>query len=151
MLVQLDKITDEPFRWSEKRSIPAATLGRLDLAELEEVSWQGEITRDRPGFRLEGRLDYDQTVACSRCLAPIVQHVESPIELIVLVGEPEPTVGEVELKESDLSTVFLDDDQLDLEPILMEQLQLNIPMRLLCSEDCAGLCPTCGQNLNDGA
>lgn len=148
MLVQLDKIADEPFRWSVRRSIPAAVLDRPDLTELSEIDWQGEIERDSPGFRLECRLAYRQTVACSRCLTPVTQPIESRLELTVLVGEAEPMVGEVELTESDLDTLYLEDEQLDLESILLEQLQLNIPMRLICRDDCAGLCPTCGVNRN---
>ena len=148
MLVQLDKIADEPFRWSVRRSIPVVALDRPDLTELGEIDWQGEIARDSPGFRLKGRLAYSQTVVCSRCLAPIVQPIESRVELVLLVGEAEPTVGEVELTESDLSTVYLENAQFDMEPILLEQLQLNIPMRLVCRDDCAGLCPTCGVNRN---
>jgi uncharacterized protein len=40
---------------------------------------------------------------------------------------------------------------LETEPILLEQLQLNIPMKPLCRPDCAGLCPVCGADLNLGA
>ena len=148
MLVQLDKIADEPFRWSVRRSIPAEALDRPDLTDLGEIDWRGEIRRDSPGFWLEGRLTYSQTLACSRCLAPIVQPIESRFEFALRVGAAEPMVGEVELTESDLSTVYLENEQFDTEPILLEQLQLNIPMRLVCRDDCAGLCPTCGVNRN---
>lgn len=147
-MVQLDKITDEPFNWSVRRSIPTAIFDRSDLLDLGEIEWQGQIAREKSAFRLEGKLTYGQTVGCSRCLAPIVQPMESRFEMILLVGEPEPLIGEVELSESDLGTIYLEDEEFDLEPILMEQLQLNIPMRLLCREDCAGLCPTCGVNRN---
>ncbi len=46
--------------------------------------------------------------------------------------------------------LYVNQPVLDTEPLLYEQLQLNIPMRQLCREDCAGLCPTCGANRNAG-
>ncbi|HQP29583.1 MAG TPA: DUF177 domain-containing protein, partial [Syntrophales bacterium] len=41
-------------------------------------------------------------------------------------------------------------DTLDLDPIVYEQILLQIPLKILCREDCRGLCPHCGANLNDG-
>jgi uncharacterized protein len=44
-----------------------------------------------------------------------------------------------------------EDDEVDLRPLLIEQIQLNVPMKPLCRPDCAGICPTCGANLNAGS
>ena len=49
-----------------------------------------------------------------------------------------------------MGVVVLDEEVLETKPILIEQLQLNIPMKPLCRPDCAGLCPTCGADLNLG-
>jgi uncharacterized protein len=46
---------------------------------------------------------------------------------------------------------YVSEEILETEPVLIEQLQLNIPMKPLCRPDCAGLCPTCGADLNQGA
>ena len=75
--------------------------------------------------------------------------VDEEIELAIETGTAEPMLGEHELSSSDLKTLFLDGDELDTTPILMEQLQLNIPMKPLCREDCAGLCPQCGVDRNE--
>jgi uncharacterized protein len=58
--------------------------------------------------------------------------------------------GEREVAEEDLDTSFYRDDQIDLNEVLREQFYLALPMKPLCREDCEGLCPKCGTNLNTG-
>ena len=55
-----------------------------------------------------------------------------------------------EVEEDDLSTAFYENDAIDLGQLMMEQFQLALPMKPLCREDCKGLCPNCGMNLNTG-
>ena len=148
MLIQLLQIGDEPFHWEESPSISAESLGRSELLGVGEISWSGSVVRDLAGYRLEARLSYEQTLTCTRCLAPLTQAVDEEIELAIETSATEPMLGEHELTTSDLRTLFLDGQELDTTPILMEQLQLNIPMKPLCREDCAGLCPRCGADRN---
>ena len=148
MLIQLEQIGDEPFHWEESPSISVDSLGRSELQGVGGISWSGRVIRDLAGYRLEARLSYRQTLTCTRCLAPVARAVEEEIELAIEAGAAEPILGEHELSSSDLKTLFVDGDTLDTTPILMEQIQLNIPMKPLCREDCAGLCPQCGADRN---
>jgi len=148
MKIRLDKLGDEPLEWHEKVSIATASLEREQLLELGEIDNWGQVWIESPGYGLEARLSYDQTVACDRCLTPIVQPVKSTIRLTVVVGSPATVEGEVELTEDDLETLYVTGDELDTNAIVREQVQLNVPMRRLCKEDCQGLCPTCGVNRN---
>ncbi|HYN22371.1 MAG TPA: DUF177 domain-containing protein, partial [Thermoanaerobaculia bacterium] len=52
--------------------------------------------------------------------------------------------------EDELGVRHLEGEVLDSAPILLEQLQLNVPMKPLCRPDCRGLCPLCGADLNAG-
>ena len=148
MLIHLEQVAEEPFHWRETPPISVDSLGRSELLGIGEVSWSGRVVRDLAGYRLEARLSYEQTLTCTRCLAPLTQRVEDEIELAIETSASEPMLGEHELSTSDLKTLFLEGEELDTTPILMEQLQLNIPMKPLCREDCAGLCPTCGADRN---
>ena len=148
MLIELEQIADEPFLWEESPSISVESLGRSELLGISGVSWSGRVFRDLAGYRLEARLSYEQTLTCTRCLAPVSRPVEEEIELAIETNMPEPMLGEHELRAADLKTLFLEGQQLDTTPILMEQLQLNIPMKPLCREECAGLCPKCGADRN---
>lgn len=148
MIIHLDRIREQTFRWSERQSIPAESLDRPELLDLSEISWGGQVAPASPGHRFLARIDYRQTLACTRCLAPVPQQVTADVDLIVVIQPSQPIVGEVRLDEGDLGVLAVDEPLLDTEPILMEQLQLNVPMSVLCQPDCAGLCPRCGADRN---
>jgi uncharacterized protein len=59
--------------------------------------------------------------------------------------------GEREIEEDDLSTAFYENETIDLGQLMREQLYLSLPMKPLCHEDCRGLCPQCGTNVNRGS
>lgn len=149
MIIQLDRIREEPFRWDERVAIPAEALGRDLLVGLSEIDWSGEVARAARGFRLDARLQYRQTLNCTRCLKPVDQPVESDLELLIQVQPSSPVVGEIRLQPSDLGMLIVDEPEIDTRPILLEQLQLNVPMSVLCRPDCAGLCPRCGADRNE--
>jgi uncharacterized protein len=104
-------------------------------------------THTNPGAYLEGRADARFEVECSRCLrtfeTPV--HADFAEQYYALVGvvngEPldEPPV--------DAKTIGSDFD-IDLTPLLREELFLAMPLALLHSEDCKGLCLECGRDLN---
>lgn len=150
MKVRLDRIAERPFTWSERRRIATEALACDGLIGLGEIFWRGSVEAVGQNFVLRAAADYRQTLECSRCLCPTEQPVSAEIDLLVLDETAQPTVGEYELDETDLGVVYAEDAELDLEPLLLEQLQLNVPMHVLCGEQCAGLCPTCGADLNRG-
>ena len=148
MLIQLERTHEEPFRWEETLEIPVAALERSEVISLGPVEVAGEVRFTDPGYYLKGRMHYEQELACDRCLGPVRVEVDEPLELLILTHEEAPEAAEQELEEKDMSVVHLEGDELDTEPLLLEQLQLNIPMKPLCRPDCKGLCPRCGANLN---
>lgn len=91
---------------------------------------------------VEGELKVDVELSCSRCLEPTTEHVVLPfherfkLEAEIDGSEPEETIP-------------VEEDKLELEPMLEEMLMLALPFVPLCDEDCKGLCHTCGSNLNE--
>ena len=85
---------------------------------------------------------------CPSLTHELQQDLHSKVDLILVAGSPEPRTGEIQLDASDLGVLRLDSELLDTEPILREQLELNVPMSVLCQPECAGLCPHCGANRN---
>ncbi len=150
MRIRLDQVRDEPFVWQETCEVPLAALDRPELVRLGPVTWRGQVTFADPGFYFKARLSYEQTLACNRCLKPTTQAVAADVQLMVFADGPQPVAGEHELHERDLGVLQVAGEELDTEPLLQEQLQLNIPMKPLCRPDCAGLCPECGADLNQG-
>lgn len=150
MQVWLDQVREEPFNWDETQRIAPETLDRPELLDLSPVAWKGQIVFADPGYYLRAHVSYEQTLSCIRCLKPIVEPASADVELMILVdrrGEPE---HEHALHEQDMSILYVDEEVLQTDPILVEQLQLNIPMKPLCRPDCKGLCPECGADLNAG-
>jgi uncharacterized protein len=154
MRIWLDQVREEPYNWDETEKIAPESLERAELQDLGPVHWHGQVVFIDPGYFLRAHLSYEQTLGCDRCLKPIHVPTSSDVELMLVV-EPKPRHsrggderGEHELHERDLGVVVLEEEVLETQPILIEQLQLNIPMKPLCQPDCRGLCPACGADLN---
>jgi uncharacterized protein len=106
-----------------------------------------EIRKDKDRFRLVGTVRGELELPCSRCLEPFRLPVDSAFDLRYLPAAS-PEAGEREVAEEDLETSVYRDDQIDLMELLREQFYLALPMKPLCHDDCKGLCPRCGTNLN---
>jgi uncharacterized protein len=118
---------------------------------LSPVRWRGEIRFADPGYLLTATYSYQQTLSCQRCLEPLVETVEQPFQLLLVPGEQPPDDAEHGLAEEELGVVEVPEEgEVDLRSLLLEQILLNVPMKPLCRDACAGLCPHCGANLNAG-
>jgi uncharacterized protein len=152
MELDLEQALDEPIDLSHQFDVPGERLGRSELLSLSPARFSGRLRRAEPGFLLEGRLEFEGTVVCARCLRPVpfrragaVSWVFAPAHLRRL---PAAADEELELAAKDLDIVFYDDFTVPFDPLIEEQLQLEIPMRALCRDDCRGLCPMCGTDRN---
>jgi len=93
----------------------------------------------RTGFKLE----------CDRCLVDYDFAVDVAFHLILEVpAEEHWSVKDLECSDQDLDTVLLLDPVVDFGDILRQQLYLSLPDKWLCSQECKGLCPSCGIDLN---
>jgi uncharacterized protein len=76
--------------------------------------------------------------------------VNAPFDLRYLPESEMAVDSEREIQDEDVETSYYRDDQIDLEQLLREQFYLALPMKPLHADDCRGLCPQCGTNLNTG-
>jgi len=150
MQIWLDQVRDEPYNWDETQKISPETLDRPELQALGPVRWRGQVVFADPGFYLRAKLSYEQTLSCNRCLKPIVEPTRADVELMIVVGLNQEAGSEHALHEQDLGELYIEEEVLETDPILIEQLQLNVPMKPLCRDDCKGLCSGCGADLNEG-
>lgn len=104
---------------------PAALPVRLDVSRTTHSGW---ALRLRFEVALEG--------PCMRCLEPAAPHFAVDAREV-----DQPGAGE------ELESPYVVDEQLDLAAWARDALALALPAQLLCSADCAGLCPTCGERL----
>lgn len=149
MKIRLDQV-DEPFEWRESVTLSAADVDRPEVVDLGEIEVRGRISPAIEGLVLRVSLKYRQTLRCVRCLEPVTVPAEGNVELLLELGGEETSAAERALEARDLGVLFLDRRELDTRPFLIEQVQLGVPMKPLCKEDCAGLCPVCGTDRNAG-
>jgi uncharacterized protein len=100
-------------------------------------------------IRVQGHLSVMMEADCDRCLEPARVPLESDFDLFY---RPEPELeairDEMEIGEGESQIAFYEGDGLELRDILREHILLSLPMQRVCSEDCKGICPVCGQNRN---
>jgi uncharacterized protein len=151
MRVRLEQVREKPFRWDDTEAVEAAEIGHPDLQSVSPVRWRGEIRFVDPGFLLTASYQYQQTLSCQRCLEPLTEPVAQDLQLLFVPGPSAGHDGEHELSAEDLGVVEVEEDaEVDLRPLLLEQIQLNVPMKPLCRAACKGICPQCGKDLNQG-
>ena len=109
-----------------------------------------DIHKDKDQFRLEGRVISTLELPCSRCLEAFSWPVDATFDLRYQPRTANAGEGEREVEEDDLTTAFYENDEIDLGQLMREQFYLSLPMKPLCRDDCKGLCPQCGTNLNRG-
>jgi uncharacterized protein len=107
----------------------------------EPVSVQGEIRHNAGVVTLSAVVRYTYDGTCDRCARDI--HCEEQLQM-------EHTLVVSLNHEDNESFVLLDNYRLPLDELVQEDLLLEQPLKRLCSEECRGLCPTCGQDLNEG-
>lgn len=121
-----------------------ARLDGLDVTLIRPVRVTGQVAAAGPGrYYWRGELDTTVRGACRRCLAAVDVPVRVPVGVMFTEDSSadDPSAWVIEPNAS----------VLDLSPAVREELILSAPTYVLCREDCRGLCPGCGEDLNVGA
>jgi uncharacterized protein len=102
-------------------------------------------------LHIEGTVQTDIRFRCSRCNKDFSKAFAADYDLAY---SPQPEWAnqnaEIELKYDDMEVAFYDGVALDVNLMILEQIELAIPMSFVCREDCKGLCYKCGADLNEG-
>jgi uncharacterized protein len=116
--------------------------GGADVLPVSSVKVTGRVSAAGGGrYYWSGHIEGDAVQQCTRCLDPVEVHVKEDVRAIFAeddTGDDDPDVYIVDAASGTL----------DLKPAVREHWLLSVPRFVLCSDDCKGLCPTCGENLN---
>src|SRR5678815_5723604 len=116
---------------------PAAVTGKVRLSGNEVF--------------VNGHVETRAQVECDRCLKSVELPVSADFALEYITGaEYESGSGAAELTEAELSVSVFDGEAIDVDEVVKEQILLAVPTRMLCREDCKGICPQCGADRNTG-
>jgi uncharacterized protein len=113
----------------------------LELGEPLRVDLRAHSVGD--GVLVRGRMWTRLELECRRCLTPVEQEVDIDVDLLF-----EPLADEEAELSGEVYPLPPRGDQIDLRPALREQLLLQVPDYVVCDENCRGLCPKCGTDLN---
>ena len=120
---------------------------QIDGVSFEDAHVVGVLTDNSGYMRLKLQATLSYHGECARCLAPVDGVFSLDFERTVAA---EGMIDEERLEELEDEYVVLEGHELSVDDALLEELTLSFPTRLLCSEDCEGLCPKCGKPKREG-
>ena len=122
------KFLIDPFYFEGEKIVPT-----------KEVEIDGTVTSDDEIVVMKAKIKAELELTCSRCVDTFIYPIDIDIE--------ERFTNNSEISEND-DAVFVKDDVLDISEIVESEIISTLPIKRLCSEDCKGLCQSCGANLN---
>lgn len=156
MFIEISELERHPVDFEEEFA-----AGTLDLdpdllqSDILRSNGRAQLVEEHHGkhrtikdIRINGQLSSQVEAKCARCLEPVIQKVVRPFDLLYRpqgadAGEEERSVA---VSEAEIS--YYEGEGILLEDVLREQVLLALPLRVICREECRGLCPHCGKNLN---
>jgi uncharacterized protein len=150
------QLVDEPLEFDEtiapgvldyasdiRQVSPLPVKGVADLL-IEHRSSSSHVN----DIRLRAHYSSNFEILCARCVDPVSVPLEGDLDLIFRPEEADADAGERSITPDETEIGYYQESGLLLEDVVREQVLLSLPSRTLCTADCKGLCPRCGQNLN---
>ena len=128
LLINLKRIHEKPILLDAELTPLEMELEHPDFVFSHPVFVHASVQIIASEILVEGKIQFQLNTECARCLEPMTKKI---------------TVGSLLF-----SYEYHDQDFLDITPDIRDELYLNLPTRILCSESCRGLCPVCRKNLN---
>lgn len=128
------------------RTIDFDHPGALHAADAVLFNLHGalRLSRTPQGVLIQGTLEAETRVECVRCLTMFDLPTAIEVSELFLPHSAAQDVGDDEEPH-----IITEEGNIDLTPIVREEAILAVPMKAVCSATCKGLCPECGQNLNE--
>ncbi len=154
MRIRVDEIPESGrtlrFHWDQEKLaefLPPDDPFGLKL--LRPVNVTLTINRLREHIQITGRIEGSIEVVCHRCLKDFGYPLKEDVEIYLVEEDQAPEEEETELDLEELEYEFFDGEIIDIDQLVAEQIFLALPVKVLCTDDCKGICPSCGANLND--
>lgn len=142
--------TPQEFKIEKSSEYLQDNLGEFfkDIKFDTPVHFSYRIYKTSKNVFIDGKLDLGILVKCSRCLREVIFMVNPTFNLIFTSLNSITFKEEIDLKEEDLDISFYENNEIDLLQVIQEQIALSMPIKILCKENCLGLCQHCGADLN---
>jgi uncharacterized protein len=156
MFIEIHELELHPVDYEEKfapgvidlgpdliQRAPLNAAGRAQL--VEEHHGKSLVVQD---IRVAGNLETSLEMACARCLDSVIEKVERQYDLLYRPLGTDAGKEELSITAAEAEVSYYQGEGLLLEDVLREQVLLAAPLKVTCREDCKGLCPHCGKNMN---
>ena len=156
MFIDLAELELHPIDFQEEFPPGAVDLGP-DVRQLSPLKSSGraQLVEEHhgkydviPDIRLQGGLTTSLELSCARCLDAVVQNVARVFELLYRPQGTDAGHEELSITAAEAEVGYYKGEGLLLEDVLREQVLLAVPIKVICRDECKGLCPTCGVNRN---
>lgn len=117
-------------------------IGGRKIKFINPIEYDGEIYKVDGDKIIDLKITYTYEEDCGRCLEPFVRE-----EITTLSGELVRKTDEI-IEDEEKEIIYYSDEKLDITDDIIDMIVLSLPMKPLCSDECKGICPQCGTNLN---
>jgi uncharacterized protein len=159
MFLSIDVLEDHSIDFREEFPPEVIDLG-TDVRQRTPLRAQGraELIAEHHGHKkliedihLAGEFATSLELLCARCLEPVVRDVARSFDLLYRPQGADAGHEELSVTDAEADIGYYTGEGVLLEDVLREQVLLAVPLKAVCREECKGLCPHCGRNLNQGA
>ena len=148
MIIDIDRLPKEGLKICRDLEFLNVDLVEESAVFLEPIHAELVVKKRGEEVFIKGRIKTCLSIICSRCLSPFDFAVDSNFDLVYFPEELDEV--KEELDSEDINKLFYYSRQLNLREVVLEQLNLTFPLKPLCSSDCQGICPVCGQIIKEG-
>ena len=156
MIIEVRELQAHPVDFDEELDPGTIDFG-ADVHQSTDLKAAGraQLVREHHGkhelindIRLAGDFSTRVEMSCARCLEPISREVGKQFDLLYRPQGTDAGRSELSVTAAEAEVGYYQGEGLLLEDVLREQVLLALPLRAVCKDDCKGLCPHCGRNLN---
>ncbi len=148
--IEVAKIEQRPLKGDFRIRDREIDPGSTDSFNVKDCLVEYELYRiSESEVMLKSHYSASINLVCTTCLEAYDTEVSHTFSML-FTSDPAELEGFVPPDDSDSDVQLLTGDVIDLERQVLDTIRLNIPMAHQCRENCRGICPTCGKNLNEG-
>jgi uncharacterized protein len=156
MLIEIRELENYAVDFKEQFEPGVIDLGvEARQTDVLKTSGRAQLVKEHHGkhlllkdIRIAGDFATKVEVTCARCLEPVIQDVARTFDLLYRPQGSDAGKEELSVTAAEAEVGYYRGEGLQLEDVLREQVLLALPLKAICREDCKGLCPHCGKNLN---
>jgi uncharacterized protein len=150
VFIVIDDLKKEPLHVHHVFPAEEIMFSHADASLNMPVTTDFTLTHKGRNLHLSGKVETEIRFKCSRCAKEFLYPFSADFDLSY---QPHPKEiaenTEIELKYEDMDIAYYDGVTFDVNVMVLEQIELAMPMKIVCREDCKGICLRCGADLND--